>query len=160
MQNLIDYNGLMRKLDVAKQHEKQRHAEERRKRDIAAFVDFASNLVSLAGYGKGARVSLATNLLPQYQDAYNKSKERYKSVMHDYEGRIADMHLRGMYSERNSPHKKRPAKPIFTQTVVREQGGRPSIGVYGKWTENSNIKRADKGKNNKQLMNYNYVHRK
>ena len=62
MQNLIDYNSLMRKLDVAKQHEKQRHAEERRKRDIAAFVDFASNLVSLAGYGKGARVSLATKI--------------------------------------------------------------------------------------------------
>lgn len=93
MMNSIDYRGLKEKLDVAMDNDKRRFAEVKRKRNVASFIDFASNLLSLAGYSKGARFSLATDLQSRYDSAYAQAKEKYLNSHRDYNGKIAEMTL-------------------------------------------------------------------
>ena len=91
--NSIDYRRLKEKLDVAMDNDKRRFAEVKRKRNVASFIDFASNLLSLAGYSKGARFSLATDLQSRYDSAYAQAKEKYLNSHRDYNGKIAEMTL-------------------------------------------------------------------
>lgn len=93
MMNSIDYRRLKEKLDVAMDNDKRRFAEVKRKRNVASFIDFASNLLSLAGYSKGARFSLATDLQSRYDSAYAQAKEKYLNSHRDYNGKIAEMTL-------------------------------------------------------------------
>lgn len=93
MMNSIDYRRLKEKLDAAMDNDKRRFAEVKRKRNIASFIDFASNLLSLAGYNKGARFSLATDLQSKYDSAYAQAKEKYLNSHRDYNGKIAEMTL-------------------------------------------------------------------
>lgn len=93
MMNSIDYRRLKEKLDVAMDNDKRRFAEVKRKRNVASFIDFASNLLSLAGYSKGARISLATDLQSRYDTAYAQAKEKYLNSHRDYNGKIAEMTL-------------------------------------------------------------------
>lgn len=89
MNDAIDYDYLKRLHAESQERDKTRLKEAKRKRDVAAMVDFASNLLALAGYSKGARVSLATENLPEYEKLYKQTKERYNSAMRDYNGQIA-----------------------------------------------------------------------
>ncbi len=93
MMNSIDYRRLKEKLDVAMDNDKRRFSEVKRKRNVASFIDFASNLLSLAGYNKGARFSLATDLQSRYDTAYAQAKEKYLNSHRDYKGKIAEMTL-------------------------------------------------------------------
>lgn len=93
MMNSIDYRRLKEKLDAAMDNDKRRFAEVKRKRNVASFIDFASNLLSLAGYSKGARFSLATDLQSRYDSAYAQAKEKYLNSHRDYNGKIAEMTL-------------------------------------------------------------------
>lgn len=93
MMNSIDYRRLKEKMDAAMDNNKRRFAEVKRKRNVASFIDFASNLLSLAGYSKGARFSLATDLQSRYDSAYAQAKEKYLNSHRDYNGKIAEMTL-------------------------------------------------------------------
>lgn len=89
MNDTIDYDYLKRLYAESQEKDKVRLREAKRKRNVAAMVDFASNLLTLAGYSKGARVSLATDNLPKYEKLYELTKERYNNSMRDYNGEIA-----------------------------------------------------------------------
>ena len=69
--------------------------EAKRKRNVAAVVDFASNLLSLVGYEKGARYPVGTSLLSKQQPLYMQAKENYAKAMNDYQGKIAELNLFG-----------------------------------------------------------------
>lgn len=93
MENMIDYDNLISRLDKAKEDEETRFKEARRQRNVAAFVDFATNLLSLAAYNKGARYRIGTSHLSAVQPQYLKAKENYNRVMNDYKGKIAEINL-------------------------------------------------------------------
>lgn len=93
MENMIDYDNLIGRLDKAKEDEETRFKEARRQRNVAAFVDFATNLLSLAAYKKGARYRIGTSHLSTAQPQYLKAKENYNRAMNDYKGKIAEINL-------------------------------------------------------------------
>lgn len=93
MDTFLDYAGLKERLEKAKEKEKLRLQEAKRKRNVAAVVDFASNLLSLVGYENGARYPLGTSLLSKQQPLYMQAKENYAKAMNDYQGKIAEMNL-------------------------------------------------------------------
>ena len=93
MENMIDYDNLIGRLDKAKEDEETRFKEARRQRNVAAFVDFATNLLSLAAYNKGARYRIGTSHLSTAQPQYLKAKENYNIAMNDYKGKIAEINL-------------------------------------------------------------------
>lgn len=93
MENMIDYDNLIDRLDKAKEDEETRFKEARRQRNVAAFVDFATNLLSLAAYNKGARYRIGTSHLSTAQPQYLKAKENYNIAMNDYKGKIAEINL-------------------------------------------------------------------
>lgn len=154
----IDYDGLKARLDSAMEHEKQRLDEARRKHNVAAFVDFASNLLALAGYGKGARLSLATDAQSRCGDYYAQAKERYSNALRDYEGRIADMDLRRRMRANTVPVASLKDVPSLKTSAVGENISLRS-GLFER-----NMKEFDKKQNlskyNKQLKKYDYVNRK
>ena len=91
----MDFNSyLHQRYQAAKEREQQRLKEARHRRNVAAVVDFASSLISLAGRRRGARYPIATNNLSKYQELYDNVRERYNSVMQDYKAAIADNNLR------------------------------------------------------------------
>ncbi len=86
----FDYDGLLRQnYRNALQHEQERVKEARRRKTMAAVVDFASNLLSLVGRYKGARYPVATDNLSKYQELYEKAKEKYAALLADYNGAVA-----------------------------------------------------------------------
>lgn len=93
MENMIDYDNLIGRLDKAKEDEETRFKEARRQHNVAAFVDFATNLLSLAAYNKGARYRIGTSHLSTAQPQYLKAKENYNIAMNDYKGKIAEINL-------------------------------------------------------------------
>lgn len=95
MDNFLDYAGLKERLEKAKEKEKLRLQEAKRKRNVAAVVDFASNLLSLVGYEKGTRYPVGTSLLSKQQPLYMQAKENYAKAMNDYQGKIAELNLFG-----------------------------------------------------------------
>lgn len=93
MENIIDYDDLKGRLDKARDAEEKRFNEAKRQRNVAAFVDFASNLLSLAAYKKGARYSIGTSHLSKQQPLYLQAKAGYDKAMNDYNGKIAELNL-------------------------------------------------------------------
>lgn len=95
MDGTIDYD--YQHTDLGKRLDEERELYNRSKRQYyaAAITDLASNLLTLAGYNKGARVSLATNSdVAKHQDAYEMARKRYNRALKDYEAKIADVYLR------------------------------------------------------------------
>lgn len=95
MDGTIDYD--YQHTDLGKRLDEERELYNRSKRQYyaAAITDLASNLLTLAGYNKGARVSLATNSdVAKHQDAYEMARKRYNRALKDYEAKIADVNLR------------------------------------------------------------------
>lgn len=93
MENFVDYDDLIERINKAKDAEEKRFKEAKRQRNIAAIVDFTTNLVSLAGYNKGARYLAGTSLLGKQQPLYLQSKQNYRKAMNDYNGKIAEIGL-------------------------------------------------------------------
>ena len=93
MENIIDYDDLKERLDKARDAEEKRFNEAKRQRNVAAFVDFASNLLSFAAYKKGARYSIGTSHLSKQQPLYLQAKAGYDRAMNDYNGKIAELNL-------------------------------------------------------------------
>ena len=152
----IDYRSLKDRLNLAMKHEKARLDEARRKRNVAAFVDFASNLISLAGYSKGARFSLATDMQPVYDKAYAQAKERYRNALLDYKGKIAGISLYNVNGAGSAtPHTARPVSFMPTVGTVSL-----STGLLEKSQKSFANDRKNSSKYNRQLKNYSYVHRK
>ena len=90
------FDSIMRQhYDNAVKREKKRVEEARRKKNVAAVVDFTSNLLSLIARGKGVRYPFSTNLMPEYKKMYDKAKERYGELLLDFNGKIAGGKLRG-----------------------------------------------------------------
>ena len=125
-------------------------------RNVAAFVDVASNLISLAGYSNGARFSLATDMQPAYDKTYAQAKERYRNALLDYEGKIAGISLyNGNGTKSATPHTVRPVG--FMPTVGTAS---LSTGLLEKSLKNFGNDRKNSSKYNRQLKNYSYVNRK
>lgn len=101
MYGSFDYNALKKRIASVEQNEQRRLQDAKRKRNISAFVDFASNLISLAGYNKGARLISAANSSAMHDESYKKAQERYNSFMHDYKGLLASALLRDTVRRKN-----------------------------------------------------------
>ena len=72
----------------------------RRKRNMAAFADFATNLLSLVGRNKGLRYNVESrNLSPSASRAYGVAQERYRRALIDYKGIIAAENLKNRAGE-------------------------------------------------------------
>lgn len=94
MNNVVFEDELKRRLERAMVREKERLLQARHRRNVAAMVDFASNLLSLAGRGKGVRYMPVTNALAQHGNAYSAALQRYNESLNDYRGEIAGNILR------------------------------------------------------------------
>lgn len=95
MDGTFDYD--YQQTDLGKRLDEERELYNRSKRQYyaAAITDLASNLLTLAGYNKGARVSLAINSnISKHQDAYEEARKRYNRVLKDYKAQVADVNLR------------------------------------------------------------------
>ena len=94
MSNPVFEDELKRRLNSAMAREKERMQQARHRRDVAAMVDFTSNLLSLMGRAKGVRHMPVTNSLAQHGAVYDKALQRYDETMKDYKGVIAGTLLR------------------------------------------------------------------
>ena len=68
---MADYNSMDAMFDRVVERRKENLREKRRKRNVAAIVDFASNLLVAAGNMNGARLKSPAPLLPEYEKAYS-----------------------------------------------------------------------------------------
>ena len=93
MEEFVDYENLLGRIEKAKEAEEKRFREAKRQRNVAALIDFATNLASLAGYSKGARYLFGTSQLNRQQPLYLQTKQNYKKAMSDYKGRLAEIGL-------------------------------------------------------------------
>ena len=113
MDSYVDYDSIKRGLENDLEEERRRYSRSKQNMNAAAISDFASNLLSLAGYNKGARVSLATNNVAARKGQYDVARERYQAALKDYEAKIADMNLRQRIKQNA------PLKPVgSTQTGI------------------------------------------
>ncbi|MDO5460304.1 MAG: hypothetical protein Q4F44_01520 [Bacteroidales bacterium] len=67
--------------------------EARRKRNISAFMDFASNLIAQLGRERGVTFSQPPKHAAKYQNIYEAMKSRFDSRFGDYGGGIAMQNL-------------------------------------------------------------------
>ena len=107
MSNPVFEDELKRRLNSAMAREKERMQQARHRREVAAMVDFTSNLLSLMGRAKGVRHMPVTNSLAQHGAVYDKALQRYDETMKDYKGVIAGNLLRERLVAQPAP--KRPA---------------------------------------------------
>jgi hypothetical protein len=63
--------------------------EKRRKRNMAAIVDFVSNVLVTSGRTKGVGMQYRTPVLPRYEKEYRDTCERLEKQLLDYGGRVA-----------------------------------------------------------------------
>lgn len=89
MENFVDYDNFQERIEKAKEAEEKRMKEARRVRNVAAMVDFATNLVSLVGYNKGSRYTIGTSLLGKQLPLYLQARQNFDKAMNDYKGVIA-----------------------------------------------------------------------
>ena len=120
MGNVYLETELQQRLDSAMKREKERLQQARHRRNVAAIVDFTSNLLSLAGRRNGVRYLPVTNSLAQHGNEYSKALERYNGVLNDYKGVIAGNLLR----ERLAANKR----------VASQFQSRQPVGSFGKNT--------------------------
>ena len=123
MANVYFENELKRRLDSAMAREKERLQSAKHRRNVAAMVDFTSNLLSLVGREKGARYMPVTNSLAQHGGEYAKALQRYNGMLNDYKGVIAGNLLR----ERLAANKQVVAKPRPVQSVGTPGKYAPSL---------------------------------
>lgn len=83
------------KLENVLERRRSRVKEAAHKRNVAAIVDFASNLISLIGNSKGVHHSFATNNFPRYNALYKSIRAQHKEAMRDFKGAIAGSRLLG-----------------------------------------------------------------
>lgn len=91
------YNEYLRFLHKAEKQKKARLNEARNKRDMAMFLDFASNLVSQMGNDRGVRFAQPASKSSAYQQFYANMQQAYKSGFGDYKGRILYDSLSNVY---------------------------------------------------------------
>ena len=128
MENFVDYDNLISRINNAKADEEKRLKEAKRQRNVAAFIDFASNLISLAGYSKGSRHLLGTSLLSKQQPLYLQTKQNYEKAMNDYNGKIAEI---GLLKKMNENKKTIGMRPIgFIGNDTRKQVRPFSTGTF------------------------------
>ena len=99
---MADYNSMDAMFDRVVERRKENLREKRRKRNVAAIVDFASNLLVAAGNMSGARLKSPAPLLPEYEKAYRDAHERLTGFMRDFNGRKAHSQLWNPLSKRNA----------------------------------------------------------
>ena len=99
---MADYNSMDAMFDRVVERRKENLREKRRKRNVAAIVDFASNLLVAAGNMNGARLKSPAPLLPEYENAYRDAHERLTGFMRDFNGRKAHSQLWNPLSKRNA----------------------------------------------------------
>lgn len=139
MESKMDYGISQKDLKDRLDEETGRLKRSKQQLGAASMMDFASNLLSLAGYNKGARISLATNNVPAYQAAYEKACEKYNAALRDYKATIADTNLRHKVGQ-NAITGNAPLKPVgFMETSSRTFHVRPT----------------EKNSNNDNRLNYN-----
>lgn len=142
MESKMDYGISQKNLKDRLDEETGRLKRSKQKLGAASMMDFASNLLSLAGYNKGARISLATNSVEAYQAAYEKVRERYNAALRDYKATIADTNLRHKLGQ-NAIGGNAPLKPVGFMTA----SSRPL-------PMSRSIKNSNKS-NNDNRLNYN-----
>lgn len=139
MDSKMDYGISQKDLKDRLDEETGRLKRSKQQLAAASIMDFASNLLSLAGYNRGARISLATNNTAAHQAAYEKARERYNAALRDYKATIADTNLRHKVGQ-NTITGNAPLKPVgFMETSSRTFHVRPS----------------EKNSNNDNRLNYN-----
>jgi hypothetical protein len=84
-----DYKDMSALVDRVVQRSRNILKEKRRKRNIAALVDFASNLLVTAGNSKGVGITYAKQQFPKYENEYRNASERLGKHMRDFSGRVA-----------------------------------------------------------------------
>lgn len=84
-----DYKDMSALVDRVVQRSSNILKEKRRKRNIAALVDFASNLLVTAGNSKGVGITYAKQQFPKYENEYRNASERLGKHMRDFSGRVA-----------------------------------------------------------------------
>lgn len=94
MSNMDFHAELKERLDNAMAREKERLRQAKHRRNVAALVDFTSNLLSLVGRRYGVQYMPVTNSQAQYGNAYNKALQRYNESLNDYKGVVAGNLLR------------------------------------------------------------------
>lgn len=99
---MADYNSMDAMFDRVVERRKENLREKRRKCNVAAIVDFASNLLVAAGNMNGARLKSPAPLLPEYEKAYRDAHERLTGFMRDFNGRKAHSQLWNPLSKRNA----------------------------------------------------------
>lgn len=119
--------------------------EARRKRNISAFMDFASNLISQLGRERGVTFSQPPKHADKYQKIYEAMKSRYDSRFGDYGGGIAMQNLYDTLSKDSGRAQVRPGNARrFIPTL--QQPKKPSLlkGSFRKavndYKSNSTIK--------------------
>ena len=95
MENSYLNDVLGDKLEHLLARRKARVKEASHKRNVAAIVDFTSNLMTLIGNSKGVRHSFATNNFPKYDSLYKSVLAQHKDAMRDFKGAIAGNRLPG-----------------------------------------------------------------
>ena len=120
MSNSVFEDELKRRLESAMVRENERLQQARQRRNVAAMVDFASNLLSLVGREKGVRYLPVTNSMALHGNAYNAALQRYNESLNDYKGVIAGNMLR----ERLAANKR----------VAAQKQPREHVGNLGKGT--------------------------
>ena len=83
------YDGVGDVLNRVIERSKKNLKEKRRKRNVAAILDFASNLLVTAGNANGARLAYRPQLLPKYEKSYNDAYERLSGFIRDVNGKVA-----------------------------------------------------------------------
>ena len=94
MNNMCFDNELRRRLNNVMEREKERERLAKHRRNVAAMVDFTSNLLSLVGRGNGVRHLPAAVSVAQNNDTYDKVLKRYNDSLKDYKGELAGALLR------------------------------------------------------------------
>ena len=94
MNNMCFDNELRRRLNNVMEREKERTQLAKHRRNVAAMVEFTSNLLSLVGRGNGVRHLPAAVPVAQNNDTYDKVLKRYNDSLKDYKGELAGALLR------------------------------------------------------------------
>lgn len=80
-------------MDEIRKREYSLLREARIKRNVSAFMDFASNLIAQLGRERGVLFSQPPQRAAAYQRIYDTLNSRYKSLFGDYKGKIASENL-------------------------------------------------------------------
>lgn len=113
-------------MDNAIMREKERLQRANHQRNVAAIIDFTSNLMSLLGRRNGVRNMPVTALQPTFNKSYADTRQRYDAMLRDYKGLVADELLRKRLAANKKIEPSPPEQPagsIKTATpLLRSKG--------------------------------------